>query len=115
MNADCYQAAKALVLRGTTEGREGWHWTFDKRLRCISLTLPGEDELGEMFHAIEAPVCLVRASSGVSYPAEVFQGRVQAFRNLTVHEVPGGHHVHMDNPVPEARIIAQFIEVDHCV
>lgn len=51
-----------------------------------------------MFNAIETPVCLIRASKGVAYPENIFQSRAQSIRDLTIHEVQGGHHVHMDNP-----------------
>ena len=105
-----HQAAEALVYRGTKKCEEGWVWTFDPRLRCISSTTPYEDELRAMFKAIEAPVCLIRAKQGVPYPESTFQGRAQSIKNLTIHELEGGHHVHMDNPAPVAKIISQFLD-----
>lgn len=105
-----FQAAQALVSRGTIKNKDGWHWTFDKRLRCVSSTLPCEDELRGMFNVIETPVCLIRASKGVAYPENIFVSRAQSIRELTIHEVQGGHHVHMDNPAPVAKIISQFLD-----
>jgi pimeloyl-ACP methyl ester carboxylesterase len=105
-----YQAAQALVSRGTKKGEKGWYWTFDKRLRCVSSTLPYEDELRALFHAIEAPVCLIRAQQGVPYPEETFRDRAQAIKNLIIHEVQGGHHVHMDEPGSISEIITNFLE-----
>lgn len=104
-----YQGAQALVQRGTKQDKDGWHWTYDPRLRCVSSTIPYEDELRAMFHAIDASVCLIRAKQGVSYPEEVFQGRVNSIKNLITYEVKGGHHVHMDDPIPVAKIISQFL------
>lgn len=104
-----YQAAQALVHRGIKKSNEGWVWTFDPRLRCVSSTIPHEDELRVMFKAIEASVCLVRAKQGVPYPKNIFQGRAQLIKNLTIQELQGGHHVHMDDPVPVAKIITQFL------
>lgn len=104
-----YQAARALVCRGTKKEEEGWSWTFDQRLRCISSTIPYEDELRAMLKSIEAPVCLIRAKQGVPYPENIFQERVRSIKNLTIHELPGGHHLHMDDPAPVARIISQFL------
>ncbi|STX52018.1 lipase A [Legionella busanensis] len=103
-----YQAAKALVVRGTIKSKNGWHWTFDQRLRCVSSTLPGEDELNQLFKAISIPVCLIRAKQGVAYPKEIFQSRAACLNKLTIYEVQGGHHVHMDNPAPVAKLISQF-------
>lgn len=104
-----YQAAQALVQRGTKESKEGWVWTFDPRLRCISSTIPHEDEIRAMLRAIETPVCLILANQGVSYPEAVFEGRAQSIRNLIIHRVQGGHHVHMDDPAPVAEIISQYL------
>lgn len=105
-----YQAAKALVLRGVKQSKEGWHWTFDQKLRCISSTVPYEDELLAMFQTLQTPVCLIRAQQGVPYPDNVFNNRAQAIKNLSIRELQGGHHVHMDDPIPVAKIISQFLD-----
>lgn len=104
-----YEAAQALVKRGTIEDENGWHWTFDKRLRCVASTLPCEDELKLMFSSLDRPVCLIRANQGVPYPQDIFKNRAQYFQNLTIYEVQGGHHVHMDNPIPVANLISKFL------
>ncbi len=105
-----YQAAQALAHRGTIQNHESWVWNFDPRLRCVSSTVPYEDELRTMLKAITAPVCLIRGHHGVPYPEPIFQGRAACIKNLTVHEVPGSHHLHLDNPAPVATIISQFLE-----
>lgn len=97
-----YQAASALVMRGTIKSQDGWHWTFDKRLRCLASTLPYEDELKSLFHALEVPVCLIRAKQGLNYPEQIFQERANAIKNLDIREISGGHHVHMDDPASVA-------------
>ena len=104
-----YQASQALALRGTTKSKEGYIWTFDRRLRSVTSTLPYEDELRTMFNAIVAPVCLIRAKQGVPYPEKIFQERAQSLKNLTIHELPGGHHIHMDDPKPVATLISAFL------
>ncbi|MEO8965259.1 MAG: alpha/beta hydrolase [Gammaproteobacteria bacterium] len=104
-----YQAAQALVYRGTQKCDGGWSWAFDPRLHCVGSTIPYEDELRAMFRAIESSVCLIHAKQGVPYPDDVFQGRAKSIKNLTIQEVQGGHHVHMDNPLPVAKIISQFL------
>lgn len=104
-----FQAAQALVNRGIKQTENGWMWTFDRRLRCISSTTPYEDELQTMFKAIEAPTCLIRAKEGVSYPDKIFQARTESIKDLITHEIPGGHHVHMDDPIIVAKIISKFL------
>ncbi len=104
-----YQAAQALVTRGTKQSEKGWSWIFDERLHCVSSMLPHEDELRAMFKAIITPVCLIRANQGVPYPENTYRERAQTIKNLTIHELAGGHHVHMDDPVPVAKIISNFL------
>jgi pimeloyl-ACP methyl ester carboxylesterase len=104
-----YQAAQALAQRGTKKSKEGWIWNFDRRLRCLSATIPHEDELQTMFKAINACVCLIRAKQGIPYPEHTFRKRVEMIKNLTIYEVEGGHHLHMDNPLMVAEIIDKFL------
>lgn len=105
-----YTAAEAFVIRGTALNENGWYWTFDRRLRCVSSTLPCEDELRQMFYALKKTVCLIRANQGVKYPQDLFNCRVQCFHDLIIKDVQGGHHVHMDNPSPVASLISQFFQ-----
>ncbi len=104
-----FQAAQALATRGMVLSSKGWHWTFDKRLRCVSSTLPHEDELQQMYNALETPVCLIRAQQGVPYPAPIFKERANAIKNLSIYEIAGGHHVHMDDPTLVAQIISDYL------
>ena len=104
-----YQAAQALVRRGIKKTNKGIVWTHDPRLRCLSSTLPDEDELRVMLRSLVAPVCLIRAKQGVPYPESTFHERAAAVKKLSIHEVEGGHHIHMDNPAPVAKIISQFL------
>lgn len=106
-----YQASQALTLRGTRKSKDGYIWTFDRRLRSVASTLPYEDELRTMFNAIITPVCLIRGKQGLSYPENIFQERAQSLKNLTIHELPGGHHIHMDDPKPVATLISEFLKL----
>jgi pimeloyl-ACP methyl ester carboxylesterase len=105
-----FQAAEALVLRGTIQHEKGWQWTFDQRLRCVSSTLPFEDELRSMFKSIETSILLIRAQKGVPYPETIYQERAECIKNMTLEMVDGGHHVHMDDPKPIARLIETFLK-----
>lgn len=104
-----YQAAQALTLRGTRKSPEGICWTHDRRLRLISLTLPHEDELRSMLKALMQPVCLIRAQQGVPYDQKDFFERAHCIKDLVTIEIPGGHHVHMDDPKSVGDTIARFL------
>lgn len=103
-----YAAAAALAQRGMIKNKNGWIWNLDPKLRCISSTLPYEDELIAMFNAIKVPVCLIRANNGVPYPKTTFDKRAKAIKNLTIETLEGGHHLHMDDPEPVAEIVSKF-------
>lgn len=104
-----YEAASVLVTRGIEKYKQGYRWAYDKRLRCISSTLPHEDELIALFQRLNNPVQLIRASEGIDYPDNIFLNRVNAIKNLSIHEIEGGHHVHMNNPNLLAPLISQFL------
>lgn len=110
-----YKAAQALVNRGAKLYESGWAWAYDSRLDCVSSFVPYEDELIAMFKAIKVPVCLIRAKQGVLYPDHIFEERARSIKNLILHEVQGGHHVHMDDPYPIAKIITDFLGLDNII
>lgn len=104
-----YTAARALTERGTKLTEQGVIWTFDRRLRCLSTTLPHEDELLAMLKAVRIPVGLIKAKQGLSYPTDIFENRKRAIDNLKVMECEGGHHVHMERPEDVAALIRDFL------
>lgn len=104
-----YHAAFALAKRGTKLTEHGVIWTFDRRLRCLSTTLPHEDELLAMLRAVRIPVGLIKAKQGLSYPPDILENRKRAISNLTVMECQGSHHVHMEHPEDVAALIREFL------
>lgn len=84
-------------------------WTFDPSLLFIMASLQHEDELRQLFQAIESHVCLIRARQGVTYPDAVYHARKKLIRRLSIHEVDGGHHVHMDAADRVALHVNQFL------
>lgn len=103
-----FESALALAKRGTVPAGEGCHWTFDRRLRSMQASFPHDDHTEALLAGIEADTCLIMASEGLKYPTDVFKRRCALIKNLTTHEVTGGHHVHMDAPGPTAAILNRF-------
>ncbi len=62
-------------------------WTFDPRLRCVSSTIPYEDELRAIFKAIDRPLCLIRSKQGMPYPESTFHDRCKSLKNLTISKL----------------------------
>lgn len=90
------EAAELLVGRGLMPVPGGYTWRADSRLRLPS-ALRLSLAQGETFaRAVRCPTCLVLASEGL------LQGRPELSRLLGElpwirYELPGGHHLHLDD------------------
>lgn len=103
-----YESARALVERGTEKTEKGYVWTYDRRLRSMQPSFPHNDHVNALLEHLEVPTCLIKGKEGLRYPKNVLENRKSLIKNLEVHEVPGGHHLHMDNPEPVAEILEKF-------
>ena len=104
-----YQAARVLVERGTKKTDAGYVWTFDRRVRCGYTTFPFDDSVRALLSMVKNPICLIRGDKGLRYPENIFDGRVASVSNLQIHYFNGGHHLHLDNSAPIAKIIREFL------
>jgi pimeloyl-ACP methyl ester carboxylesterase len=104
------ESARLLAERATRKVEGGIEWIFDRRL--LHYTSPMyhvEEQIQALIAAVQAPTCLVIASEGWG-PHDAFHcNRIEKLRDKKQHEVPGGHHVHMENPEPIADIVNAFI------
>lgn len=103
------EAAQILATRALVDTPAGWIWNYDRALHYLSSTLPNNAAVMTMLQALELPICLIRATNGISYPQEIFDERIRALRNCTVHTIAGGHHVHLEAPEKLAPIISGFL------
>lgn len=92
-------AAAQLVPRNLREVEGGWSWRTDRRLRNPSLSALTEEQVLACLAAIEVPVLLVRAENGMLAADERFKRRTAAVRRLSVENVSGSHHCHIDGDV----------------
>ena len=98
-----------VVRRGLAAKGAGFVWRSDPRLRIPSgqrLT-PGQAEA--VLARIAAPVLLVRARQGIPIPPALFASMQAAVRTLTLVELDGGHHVHLEHPGAVAEAVAGFL------
>ena len=92
------KAARILVERGTRPVDGGFSWSWDPRLRVTSAMRFSEEHVSAYLEHIISPVLLVYASDGLPWDEAVFAQRREKVKDITVIEMPGGHHVHMDAP-----------------
>lgn len=105
-------AARALCARGTRSVDGRLRWRSDPRLTFRSPYYFSEPQIEAYLRAIESPVMLVLAERGVSARRGDLSSRLAAVRQLQVARLPGGHHLHMDNPDEVATELSQFLSVE---
>lgn len=108
------EAAELLAERGleTTEG--GWQWRHDLRLTWPSTQRYTEPQVLDLLAHIEAPaMCVLASPRSRVVPGGLIERRAAAVPGLRLHEVAGGHHLHMQAPKTVARYIKEHIHAAH--
>ena len=103
-------SAHTLLRRGLFEALPGrWDWRADSRLRLPSRLRMTEPQVHAFLRAITCPTLLLRAVPGMDMPQEGFERRVACIADLRVEQRPGGHHLHLDEPVMVAELVSAFL------
>jgi pimeloyl-ACP methyl ester carboxylesterase len=103
------ESARILIARGLEPRDGGWQWRADPRLRLDSRLRLSETQVLAFLEAITCPVLLVSASEGWPYPPAIMAGRVAAVGDRTRVELPGRHHLHLDDPATVAEVVISFL------
>jgi len=94
-------AARLLMQRNTRETLEGlYRYACDPRLRLPSIIRLSESQVRAALCQLSMPVQLISGASGLKRP--LTQERVQVVRDIEQVELPGGHHLHMEEPEVDA-------------
>lgn len=92
-------AARLLVERAMAAVAGGYQWRSDRRLRLPSPFRFTEDQVLAVLRAIRAPTALVVGDRGLlPMQRPAIRHRLDAVSDLTVHELKGHHHLHMEGP-----------------
>lgn len=104
------EAARLIVERNLREVPGGWQWRSDPRLTWPGHLRLGEDTVQSLLRAVQAPAWLVAADPSPPYftPA-VRDGRLACLREIHVQVLPGGHHLHMEQPGAVAAALRGFL------
>lgn len=103
-------AARLLVERNSEKIEEGITWRTDQKLKVRSPIYLTEDQVLTYLGEISCPVLLVRADSGYLHDRRNMSARYAKMKNLTIKDIPGGHHVHMEHPKAVAEILKEFLD-----
>lgn len=105
------QRAAGLLVERSLMTVEGGHiWRSDPRLKIASPLRIHEDAIREWLGAIECPTLLIAADPSQPYfDATLRRERMACVRNLHEVVLPGNHHLHLENPIPVAAAIREFL------
>jgi pimeloyl-ACP methyl ester carboxylesterase len=103
-----WPAAAILVGRGLQPVGEGFGWRTDPRLRFVSPLYLSEPQILAYMGRIEAPALLICGANGYLVKRAYMQERYARIAGLTVKILPGGHHPHLEDPEPCARLLEPF-------
>lgn len=93
------EQARPIVERGLVETVGGWRWRSDPRLTRPSPLRLAESQIRTLLAGIEAPTALLLATPATSYlPATLMRERAACVPDITVDHLPGGHHLHLEQP-----------------
>lgn len=104
------EAVEILLERGTVRKGEGATVLSDDRLKQRSPLYMSQHRVVSLLKGIEARTLLIMAESGLIRKRSSTHDRADAIRDLTRKIVPGGHHVHLDDPDVVAREIKKFLD-----
>ena len=104
-----FEAALTLARRGTRQMGDRVAWRTDPRLTHRSPLYLTEEQVCAFLLRITAPTLLIWGEQGLDSPLQHLETRKQLIADLTFLRLPGGHHLHMDQPAPVAEAIQPFL------
>lgn len=105
-----WQAAETLVVRAIQAVEGGITWRSDPRLTFASPLYLTEEQVLAFLDHIRSPGLLIRAESGYLARRDYMTERYAQVPRLEVRDLSGGHHLHLEDAEPVARVLAGFLQ-----
>ena len=101
---------RLLVERGVTAVEGGYAWSSDSRLTLPTFVRMTEAQVEALVAGIECPTLAIFADPAQPYlPDDVRRCRVGLLPRGRLQVLPGGHHLHMQQPESIATAVADFL------
>jgi len=101
--------ARLLVERGVIEVEGGYVWSSDPRLTLPTMTRMTEPQIRDLVQGIECPARAIFADPAQPYlPDALRRERAALMPQGELVVLPGGHHLHMEQPHAVAAAIGDF-------
>lgn len=102
-------SAEILVRRSVKRNGDVFKWQSDQRLKRPYPQYFTNEVILAFLRGITVPVLLIVAEDGMLRRRPYFQSRCRALKNLRIVTLPGHHHLHLDDPVPVAEAIDEYL------
>lgn len=103
------RSVRLLHERALKKVDGGYTWRSDPRMKVASLMRMHEEQVNEALRAIACPVLLLKGSRGMPSFLKYLEKRINLVKSIQIHEIDGGHHLHLENPVETAKVINLFL------
>ena len=103
-------ALVALVERGTVETDGGWQFRHDPWLRSTSTLRLTNAHVEAFMTRVAAATLVIAADDGLRYGDDIEQQRMNWLQHASLVRLPGGHHLHMEDPGPVAAAIQAWLD-----
>ncbi|MGC1181931.1 alpha/beta fold hydrolase [Legionella sp.] len=100
--------ARTLCERSLIKREGRYYWRHDQRLMVPSPLRMTEDQILSFLGNIRSKTQLLLANKGFSFDTNIMKNRIKAVKNLTVKQLVGGHHIHMEEPEAVGPLLANF-------
>jgi pimeloyl-ACP methyl ester carboxylesterase len=103
-------AARLIVERNLRAVDGGWAWRSDPRLTLPSHLRVAEESIRAWLRALEVPTFVLCAEPAPPYfQPGLRDARVAEVRDCELALLPGGHHLHMEQPAAVAELLLPFL------
>jgi pimeloyl-ACP methyl ester carboxylesterase len=106
------ESAQILAERGVETKGQGVIWKHDPRLKLPSRYQFSEVQTRAYLSAITAPTLYIEATQTIIPNNELTRKRKEAIQKMEEVTLPGGHHLHLDDPEPVAQAIRRFLKLE---
>ena len=103
------ESAEHLLARGMRDVPGGVAWRADPRLRVPSLFRFSPDHVHAFLRRIRGQVLVVRGRDGYPFDAAWADAQLACLDEPVIVDVPGGHHVHLDDAGAVAPHVARHL------
>ncbi len=90
-------ASEVLCERGLETCKDGYTWRTDSRLRWPTPMYIEDSQVKSMLSGIQVPTLLLSATKGLG-GSGLLKHRYDWVPNLSVQDMQGNHHAHMEHP-----------------